>query len=380
MCRCTRETMRPGWRGAAARTAGQYLRMTRISTTAVVFGRTTDPRPGDPTPASGHKPRVLVVDDSRSFRQLLCRHLEVSGYEVITAVNGREAVQIICREGIQLVLTDWEMPEMDGLELCRAIRSGDSIGFVFIIILTAHADKSKLLEAFDAGADDFLTKPFDRQELLARMRAGERIIALEHGLEEQTRAIHKANAELAVLNESLERMATTDELTSLANRRHALDQLDRDWAFSTRHNQPLSCIGLDLDHFKKVNDTYGHAAGDAVLKEVSAALRAHSRTCDLVCRMGGEELLILCPNTDAAGAAILAERCRRVVEELRVEDQGRTIRFTISIGVAERDPSMATREDLLHAADEALYAAKAAGRNCVRLAGRPAATALAGEK
>lgn len=321
------------------------------------------------------KPRVLAVDDSDTCLVLLGKHLELSGYDVVTAHNGLEALQVLRQEGIQLVVADCMMPEMDGLELCRAIRSEESIGFVFVIILTAHAEKARLIEAFEAGADDFLTKPFDRQELLARLRAGERIIALENGLAQKTRSLHKVNAELAVLNDKLERMATTDELTGLVNRRHGLTRLDEHWEQASRYGQPLSCIMLDIDHFKRFNDNHGHAAGDEVLKKMAAVLTRSVRATDMVCRLGGEELLLICPNTVLEAATVLAERCRRNVESAVVRYEGHDLKVTMSVGVAQREGTITSRDELLAAADQALYAAKDGGRNRVCTAPEPAPAA-----
>ncbi len=321
--------------------------------------------------SSEGKTRILAVDDSDTCLVLLGKHLELSGYDVMTAHTGREALQVIRQEGIQLIVTDWMMPEMDGLELCRAIRSEESLGFVFVIILTAHTEKARLVEAFEAGADDFLSKPFDRQELLARLRAGERIIALENGLAQRTRSLHKVNAEQAVLNGKLEQMATTDELTGLVNRRHGLTRLDEHWKQASRYGKPLSCIMLDIDHFKKLNDAYGHAAGDEVLKKMGTVLTGSSRVTDVVCRLGGEELLLICPNTALEAATILAERCRRNVESAVVHYDGHDLEVTMSLGVAQREGHTTNRDELLAAADQALYAAKGSGRNRVCTAPEP---------
>jgi diguanylate cyclase (GGDEF)-like protein len=317
---------------------------------------------------SESKKRILAVDDSGVCLALLQKHLELSGYEVVTARNGREALEVLQREGIQLVVTDWNMPEMDGVEFCRAVRSAETVRFVFVVILTAHPEKSRLLEAFEAGADDFLPKPFDRQELLARLRAGERIIALENGMAERTLALHKVNAELAVLADKLDRRAATDELTGLINRRYGLSRLDEYWAQATRYGRFLSCIMMDLDHFKTFNDTYGHAAGDLVLQETAALLTRTARAADVVCRIGGEEMLVICPNTSAESAAVLAERCRQNMEALELQFEEHTLRVTASFGVSQLAQGISSRDDLLAAADRAMYAAKDAGRNRVQVA------------
>jgi two-component system cell cycle response regulator len=310
---------------------------------------------------------ILIVDDDPSMLRLLERFLSMDGYEVLKARNGAEALCILHDKGPQIVITDWEMPEMDGLELCRTIRSSELVGFIYTVILTAHADK--IVEAFEAGADDFLSKPPRRGELLARLKAATRIIRLEADLARQNREIHKVNAELSVLNSKLERMATTDELTGLANRREALNRLNESWATSTRHDQPLSCIVLDIDHFKQFNDTYGHDVGDLVLRETARALARSSRTGETVCRFGGEEFLVVCPNATVGAVTEAAERLRAAVEANKIKRRDQQLTITVSLGVAGRDDDVATPDDLLKAADEALYAAKRSGRNRVWVAG-----------
>jgi len=309
--------------------------------------------------------RVLIVDDDPMMLKLLEKHLTSGGYEVVSAADGAEALHVVLSEGPSIVITDWMMPEMGGLELCRAIRSAEGIGFVYVIVLTAHADKSRLVEAFEAGADDFLSKPPNRSELLARLNAGVRILELEADLTKERLAVHKANAELTILNSKLERMATTDALTGLANRREAMTQLAHHWSIAERHNRPLSCIMLDIDRFKSFNDTYGHDVGDVVLRETAEAFRRSARAGEPVCRLGGEEFLVLCPDTTAPVAAAGAQRLRQAVESNLVRCNGLELTVTVSAGVAERSEACNTPDDLLKHADDALYQAKRAGRNRV---------------
>ena len=318
--------------------------------------------------------RVLIVDDEPAALRLLGKYLELAGYEVLTATDGLEAMKILHSEGPQLVITDWMMPEMDGIEFCQAVRSSELVGVVYIIILTAHSDKERLVEAFRAGADDFLSKPFHRQELLARLKAGMRIVSLESELATERRVLHKTNAELAMLNDQLDRLATTDELTGLSNRRVAIRRLDEWWEAAVRYQQPLACVLLDIDHFKCFNDRHGHDVGDAVLRHVSTVLQRNTRACDLLCRIGGEEFLLLCPSTTAAEASNAAERLRRAVESNALDRNGAELSVTVSAGVSERDTTTADSDELLKNADNALYAAKQAGRNRVNLA--PGGTTL----
>ncbi|MCH8147389.1 MAG: diguanylate cyclase, partial [Planctomycetes bacterium] len=191
-----------------------------------------------------------------------------------------------------LILTDMMMPEMDGLELCRAIRTSEVVGFVYVVIHTANTDEDSLAKAFDSGADDFLAKPCQKQELLARLKAGVRALTAESKVTSQQLAIHKTNAELATLNDKLQWMATTDELTALPNRREAMRRLLDHCATADRENRPLACMMLDIDHFKRCNDTHGHGVGDAVLRSTARVLTRSVRASDAVFRIGGEEFVV----------------------------------------------------------------------------------------
>ena len=319
--------------------------------------------------------RVLIVDDDPAFLRLLAKYVADAGHEVLCALDGLEAMKLLSEHGPHMVITDWRMPRMDGLELCRAVRECEAVGFVYLIILTAQGERKRLVEAFEAGADDFLTKPVDRQEFLARLRAGRRMVKLQADLDHRNREVHLANAkmalaarELAAANKKLRILATTDELTGLLNRREAMDRLTQQWASSVRHGEPLSCIVLDIDHFKKFNDTHGHAVGDLVLRETAGAMRRLARTSEDVCRVGGEEFLIICPKSTASQAAAAAERFREAVASHATLHGDVKLTVTISLGVAGRTPVMESPDDLLRAADSALYTAKAEGRNRVRLA------------
>jgi len=322
--------------------------------------------------------RVLIVDDDPASLRLLHQHLIADGYEVLQATNGREALNVVLEAAPPLIITDWGMPEMDGLELCRALREHEGVRFAYIVMTTSHSDTERLVEAFHAGVDDYLPKPINRQELLARLRAGERIARLEEDLARRTREVHRLNAESALANRKLEQanarlkvIATTDELTGLLNRREAMSRLQELWAAQERYGAMFCCIMVDIDHFKRFNDAHGHAAGDAVLRQTADILRATVRTADIICRVGGEEFLVLCPHVDAAGAAICAERLREAVETNGYVHDGRPLKVTISLGVAERDPETAGPDALVRRADEALYASKVAGRNRVTLAESP---------
>lgn len=311
---------------------------------------------------------VLIVDDDPAMVTLLTKQLTSAGYTVLSAENGLDALRVLRAEGAQIVLSDWCMPQMSGIELCQTVRAEEGIGFIYFIILTAHAEKDHVIEALDSGANDFLIKPVHHQELLSRINAGMRIVTLEAELTRQSYMLYRANAEFALLNQKLERMATTDELTGLPNRREAMNRLKKLWADGVRHGHPLSCIMVDIDHFKRCNDTYGHDVGDLVLQRTAWALERACRQGDSVCRLGGEEFLILCPNTPAVGAREAAERFRRDVAANIIQDGGLLLRVTISLGVAEMAVTSSNPDDLFKRADGALYEAKRAGRNCTRVA------------
>ncbi len=316
--------------------------------------------------------RVLIVDDDPASRRLIRKYLQDSGMEVIEAGNGREAMRIVLDEAPPIIVTDWEMPEMTGIELCRALRTHEGVRFAYIIIVTAESDTERLVEAFEAGADDFLPKPVNHLELVARLRAGQRIARLESDLARHAREIHQLNAESAVVNKKLEnanskllKIATIDYLTGLPNRREAMNRLRECWATWERYQSPLSCIMIDIDHFKNFNDEYGHAAGDQILAETAGVLARSVRVNDIVCRIGGEEFLVICPHTDMDCAAACAEKLRRAVESTQFVHEGSPLRVTISLGLAEAADFMRTPEEFLKIVDKAMYDSKNSGRNCV---------------
>lgn len=341
-----------------------------------IFSIRTQPEPpfGEALPRSSQEHRtILIVDHDPTALTSLKEHLTEAGYGVLTAPNGVEALRVLHSEGCQIVITDWMMPEMDGPQLCRAIRESEGAGFVYIVMLTAHTGKDSAAEALGAGADDYLSKPYDRKELIARLKAGTRILKLEAILGTRQRELHKTNAQLAILNNKLRQMAKTDELTGLSNRREALQRLEEHWAASLRRGHPLACMLLDIDHFKRCNDTHGHDVGDAVLRQTARILAQFSRAGESVFRLGGEEFVILCPGATAEMAAVAAERVRAAVESNRIEQGDVNLAITVSVGVAQRDSQTSRSADLLKLADQALYQAKLSGRNrvCVANGGQP---------
>ncbi|HWL93291.1 MAG TPA: diguanylate cyclase [Phycisphaerae bacterium] len=322
-----------------------------------------------------NKKKLLVVDDDPQQLAIMQRLLSSGEHDVLTAGSGAEAMGIILGEEPRIVITDWFMPGMDGIQLCKTLRQHEGVRFVYIIVMTAQGGEECMVQALDAGADDFVRKPLKQAELLARLRAADRIVCAESDLAKRTRELHRTNAEMALThqklnkaNEQLRRMATTDELTGLLNRREAMSRIEQFWASMERYDQIFSCIMLDIDFFKKFNDTHGHAAGDKVLKTTAQVLRSTCRKTDLVSRVGGEEFLILCPGVGADGAKICAEHLRAAVEKTAIEYEGTPMLITASLGVAGGSKLYENSDALIKAADEALYASKAAGRNRVTVA------------
>jgi len=300
--------------------------------------------------------KVLVVDDDPVSRRLLQVSLGQAGYEPAIVDNGARAVELLGQpDAPRLVVLDWMMPDMDGVEVCRAIRRRPPEPYVYVLLLTAKGRLEDIIEGLDAGADDYVTKPCDVRELTARLRAGRRILELQDQLVEA--------------RERLRIEATHDSLTGLLNHGAVLDTLHREVLRSAREGTDLAVIMADLDHFKLVNDTHGHAVGDEVLREAARRARATVRGYDSIGRYGGEEFLVVVPRCRIPAGAELAERLRVCVCEHPFHTSIGEIAVTISLGVAASQSPTMPHASLLHAADEALYRAKSAGRNRVEVAG-----------
>jgi putative two-component system response regulator len=310
--------------------------------------------------------KVLVADDDPVVRDLLTNFLNRQGVECVIAADGEEALELFDAQSPNLIISDWAMPGIDGLELCRRVRSRSRGSHVHFIMLTMHADEIELTKAFDAGVDDFLAKPFNSVAMMARLRAGLRAVALHDELTKKHQGSRQLNEQLTNLNHRLEKLAITDDLTGLYNRRQAMHRLEEHWAMCDRYQRPLAVVSLDIDHFKQINDRYGHSAGDAVLREVADILRECIRSTDSVCRIGGEEFLVLLPFQTLQEAEICAQRCRQAVSIKQFKSGTHRIQATISAGIASRRSGIVQFADLLKEADEALYLAKGSGRNCVR--------------
>jgi two-component system cell cycle response regulator len=300
--------------------------------------------------------KILIADDDLLSRRLLEKTLQRAGYEVTAVANGCAAAEQLCdNDGPRLALLDWEMPELDGPSVCRAVRKTKDQGYVYMILLTSKGSKTDVVAGLGAGADDYLTKPFDTEELKARLRTGQRILHLEGRLVEA--------------REDLRFKATHDALTSIFNRGVIMDLLGREVSRSRRENIPIAILLCDLDHFKRINDSHGHLIGDDVLKEATRRLLLSVRSYDYVGRFGGEEFLVILNNCPAASAASRAEEIRRGMSSSPVQTNAGALSISISMGVHQADNwGSATVEELLHEVDAALYAAKAAGRNCIKFA------------
>jgi diguanylate cyclase (GGDEF)-like protein len=313
--------------------------------------------------------RVLAVDDEPTSLRLVTALLEQAGHQVVTAKNGQEALNLALANPPQMVVTDWMMPGMDGLELCKRLRSTEAGQDLYILILTGQNEEQRIVEAFEAGADDHLAKPLNARLLLARLRPGIRVIRLQEHLRGEVREKEEANRRLAVEKRRFKLASMTDALTELPNRRYAMKRLEKEWATSLRTGLPLSVILLDIDHFKSVNDTYGHDVGDRVLCATARAIGRVLRTSDTCTRMGGEEFLVITPGTHLEGASQLAERIRAAIEVNDVGESTFAQRcVTVSLGVAcSTLAGVASIDALLKVADEGVYRAKRSGRNRVAL-------------
>jgi diguanylate cyclase (GGDEF)-like protein len=301
--------------------------------------------------------RILVVDDHEDNIEVLRVRLESWGYGTDAVYDGAAALRYVESTPPDLILLDVMMPEVSGIEVARRIKANRSLPFIPIIMQTALDSTEAKVEGLEAGADDYITKPIDFAELKARLRSMLRIKRLQEALEEREK-------ELLEVNERLRHMSQTDGLTGLDNRRHLNERLEEMFQHAQRLSEPFSCVMCDLDHFKSVNDTYGHQAGDEVLKQLSHILKDEAREIDRVGRYGGEEFMLLLPGTVLDAAVTFAERVRKRIEGNTFTFPGGTLTRTASFGVSGwPHPKVKAADSLVRAADDALYVAKETGRN-----------------
>ncbi len=300
-------------------------------------------------------PTILLAEDDPVTRMLMTRLLKKAGYEVDAVSNGAEALDRMTHRYYPLLVTDWEMPEMDGATLCRTVRSMQLDGYVYALLLTARDAKEHIIQGLEAGADDYVVKPVHEPELLARLNTGRRILALEASL----RAANDRNRILSI----------TDSLTGAFNRRYLMEQLPRELDRCRRYAYPLAVLMCDIDHFKRINDGYGHTAGDDILQQFVARIQNSIRaTSDWLVRYGGEEFLVVLPETSYANALSVAEKIRQVLAATPFVTRAGPVPVTASFGVAAsgvHGPDLTLKvETLLRTADESLYRSKEDGRNC----------------
>ena len=308
--------------------------------------------------------KILLADDDPTTLRLVGHALQKMGHDVATATDGIEASEKFLEEWFPVVVTDWEMPGMNGIELCRLIRDAKLPVYTYIIFLTSRQEKRHLIQALDAGGDDFISKPFDVQEMQVRIRAAERIVRLE-------RELRDVNKDLRSVNERLLYMSRLDPLMEIGNR---LDFEEKVAAFHERavaRGRPYAIVMCDVDHFKSFNDRYGHQSGDDILRKVASAVRGTLRGEDAAFRYGGEEILLYLHGQTLSGAATAAERVRRSVahQAFLIGETGETVSVTISCGVAlyplAEVPGGGAWTAIVEQADRALYEAKHQGRNRV---------------
>jgi len=296
---------------------------------------------------------IAIVDDDAAIRRLVRLFLRRAGYETIELTTGEEAREALTTQLWDLAILDRRLPDMDGVVLAHELKSKPDFRTRYIIMLTGEDEQEDKIEGLELGADDYITKPFQSPELMARIRAGKRIVDLQK--------------ELLETNRRLELLSITDGLTKLHNHRYFQDELTRAFEESHRYQRPLSLAMIDIDFFKKINDTYGHAVGDDVLKRTAELFRDSVRSTDLVARYGGEEFAVMMPETPLDDGVTFAEKIRRLIEETPMQTQAGPLNITVSLGVASVPHTrIHSTKDLIVSADKALYRAKRNGRNQVQ--------------
>jgi two-component system cell cycle response regulator len=305
------------------------------------------------------KAKILLVEDDRLQAKITKDYLETSGYEVIWVENGKSAIKTAKTQYVDLILLDLILPDLDGNEVARWLKLNEDTRGTPIIILTVKSSTMEKVTSLEAGADDYLPKPYNEIELNARIYACLRTKTLQNELRGKNRQLEEVLLRV-------ETLAVTDPLTELFNRRRFEATLEKEFSRTIRYQSPTSCLMIDIDHFKKINDEYGHHAGDVVLKEIAQVIKSCVREIDTVARWGGEEFIVLLPETKKERALQAASRILKVISEHKIS--GISGHISVSIGLASvPDPSIDTGEKLIHASDLALYEAKAKGRNRIEV-------------
>ena len=312
-------------------------------------------------------PLRIVMADSNAFnrRKIMALLVENSAHIVYPADNGNAALALAMEVLPNVIIANDNLAGLDGAELCHALRETEEGRRMHILLMSDEHGEDQLTRAYEAGADGYAPSSISAAGLRTRLSAAQRFVQLQNAWERDRAQLRQVAAELAVANRRLANAALTDLLTGLPNRRSAMEQLEQAWSTALRAGQPLSVMVLDVDHFKQINDTYGHAVGDHVLREVADVLRKSARKGDSVCRVGGEEFLVICPNTDLRAAVLSAGRLRATLASHPITLGSGQGRATISVGVATRHDNTADPDALVRLADQALYSAKQSGRNRV---------------
>lgn len=315
--------------------------------------------------------KILVVEDDRTQALILSTHLKQQGHKVFVANNGNQALQQVMLARPDIIITDYQMEQMNGLSLTSTLRTNLDLQSIYVILITADKSPALMTAAFDAGVNDFISKPIRHDELDARVLGARYSLKLHLKFKQEQEIIRQRSFELATEKRRIQLVAITDPLTELPNRRYASARLNQEWAAFQRHGRPFAILSLDLDKFKEINDLFGHDTGDIVLKHFANVLRQTIRSEDIACRMGGEEFIVIAPNTNTETARILCERiCLRV--EKQQPDSLKLLRLvTVSIGAAVSNLALAEGNEgwnaILKLSDLALYHAKSAGRNTFKI-------------
>lgn len=309
--------------------------------------------------------RVLVVEQDATQCNSIRQVLVTGGFQVAAVGDGYTAIETALDFIPDIMLVARSLPDIAGVELVRTLRKTRIGRSIYAVVMSEDVTEESVIDAFDAGADDIVPRPVNARLLLAKMRAGKRLTVLHQEIERDREEIRHVAAELAVSNRRLQEAALIDPLTDCPNRRCFSDRLAQEWASASRNMRSLACMALDVDNFKQINDTYGHDVGDMALRQVAVAIRGVLRAHDLVARMGGDEFVVLCPDTTMEAAVLCAERVRSAIESAPLVADVPHLRASISIGVACRDPGTTDPDSLLKRADQSLYLAKQSGRNRV---------------